>query len=386
METMAKLGSCLKDRIIELWRKKEEGSKIVGFFAGDFVPEELIHASGAIPVGLIHGGSPEAVDASHYAAVRLLCPYSKSVFGYWVLEQPYFRLIDLLVAPITCNHLRRSADMWEYFTGVEVFKLGIPHEHDAPHAVEYYLDALKRLKIRLEELTGKEISSERLAGSIELYNRLRSSLRKISDLRKNDPSPVKGSDFISLNQASYYTDPAAMLKILNSFQKEAENRKPSGETKPRVLLSGPILAMGDNKVTGLIEDSGGEIVIEQIDEGVRFYWENISLQGDLLKNMADKYLKNRVPCAFQGQGTQERFNFIEKQARDFQAQGMIWYQLKFCETYDVESFFLQQNMEKAGIPILKLDSDYDPADRGQFKTRIETFLEIVHKRRSSHAG
>ncbi|QFR43907.1 2-hydroxyacyl-CoA dehydratase [Sulfurimonas xiamenensis] len=38
-------------------------------------------------------------------------------------------------------------------------------------------------------------------------------------------------------------------------------------------------------------------------------------------------------------------------------------------------------MEKAGIPILYIESDYSPSQQGQLSTRIEAFVESLKTRR-----
>jgi benzoyl-CoA reductase/2-hydroxyglutaryl-CoA dehydratase subunit BcrC/BadD/HgdB len=381
MKSISELSDYLRNRVVDLYKAKKEGKKIIGFLPGDYVPEELIHASGAIPVCLVHGGTAEPVAAASYAAARVLCPFAKTAIGQWTLEEPYYRLIDFLVVPISCNHLRRTADMWFHYCDTEAFYLGIPHEHKADHALTYYLESVLALKEKLEDLTGKKISDDGLRESIKLYNNIRSCLGNISDLRKEATPPLKGSEFIRLNHASYYADPVFTLEVLQSFYQEAAKRSGNGgRSKPRLLLTGPNLAMGDTKLVSIIENLGGEIVIEEICEGIRFYWENISLEGDLLKNIGEKYLTKRVPCAFQGQGTKERVEFLDKLAREYKVDGVVWYELRCCETYNLEYHYIHQHFDKTGIPIIKIESEYDPSDFGQINTRMGAFLEILEGR------
>jgi benzoyl-CoA reductase/2-hydroxyglutaryl-CoA dehydratase subunit BcrC/BadD/HgdB len=239
---------------------------------------------------------------------------------------------------------------------------------------------LVALKERLEALTGQKIDDERLRGSIKLYNNMRSSFRKISDLRKKSLSPVEGSDFVRLNHASYYASPELMVKVLDSCYEEMRGRNGGSQVpEKRILLAGPNLAMGDSKVISLVENLGGGIVVEDICEGIRFYWENVSPEGDLLESIAHRYLTKRIPCAFQGQGTKERYTFLEKLAREYNINGLIWYELRYCETYNLEYHYVQQHFKEAGIPTLKIESDYDPADIGQLHTRVESFLKIMER-------
>ena len=69
-----------------------------------------------------------------------------------------------------------------------------------------------------------------------------------------------------------------------------------------------------------------------------------------------------------------------KLVSEFRADGVIWYHLLYCETYDIESFFIAKKMEEAGIPMLKLQSDYEAAEISVLRTRIETFIEMIKRK------
>ena len=122
------------------------------------------------------------------------------------------------------------------------------------------------------------------------------------------------------------------------------------------------------------------IVAEEVCEGVRFYWQNVKSNGDLVGALARRYLMERLPCAFMRESARKRLDFITGLARDFNVAGIIWYQLLYCDTYDIESFYFAREMEKIGLPMLKLESDYEILDRGSLGTRIETFIETLKGR------
>ena len=106
--------------------------------------------------------------------------------------------------------------------------------------------------------------------------------------------------------------------------------------------------------------------------------------GDLIEDLAVKYLRKRTPpCAFMRGSLKPRFDYAVKLAEEFKVDGIIWYQVKMCETYDIESFYFAQKMREHNLPMLKLESEYDALDRGPLRTRIEAFLEIIEKRRQS---
>ena len=381
MNTMEKLSRYSLDRPAELRRLKKEGTKVVGYFVGDFVPEELIYASGAVPVCLVHGGDPESVELAHSVTTRFLCPFARAQIGQRLLqEQQYYQLVDILIGTITCQQLRRVVDLWNHFTDVPVFRLGVPLKTDK-YGLEYYLDTLRRLKHRLEELTGSQIKEQKLKEAIALYNRMRELLKKISLLRKRSQPPINTLEFIKLNHVSFLVDPNLMVEALESLYQELSRKEDVSPHKDRLrlLLTGPNIALGDYKVLDLVHEAGASVVIEEICEGVRYYWENVEPSDDLLNTLAHRYLMKRTPCAFMRLAFKRRLDFIRKLAEDFHVDGVLWYQLKYCETWDIEYHFFSKKLKEIGLPMLQLESEYDVSDRGQLKTRIEAFLEMIRQ-------
>jgi benzoyl-CoA reductase/2-hydroxyglutaryl-CoA dehydratase subunit BcrC/BadD/HgdB len=382
-EVIDGLSANIVDRPAELKKLKDKGTKVVGFFPGDYVPDELIYAAGAVPICLVHGGNPSVVDASISVSSRFLCPFARAQMGEEVLkEQPYYNLIDMLVSPITCQHLRRAGDVWEYYSGIEVFRLGVPYKYDSEWGLEYYLNMLRLLRSRLEQVTGNTITDEKLREAIAVYNRMRALLKDMGNARKAAKPPISTLDFIKLNHASFYLGPAFMNDILANVLRTLESSEAhdTNRDRPRLLLTGPNVAYGDYKVLQLVEECGGDIVVEELLEGIRYYRENVATDGDPLRALAVKYLRNRVPPAFMRLAARKRFDFITRLAREFKVNGIIWYQLLYCDTYDIESYFFEKKLEGSGLPMLKLESDYTIQDRGPLKTRIEALLESIRMR------
>jgi benzoyl-CoA reductase/2-hydroxyglutaryl-CoA dehydratase subunit BcrC/BadD/HgdB len=374
-----RLATHLRDRPAQLREAKKNGVKIIGYFPGNYVPEEIIYASGAVPLCLIDGGSPQPADAALSVVPHIICPFARAQIGERLLKKnPYYSMIDMLVAPVTCQHLKKVAEVWEYDGDLEIFKLGIPHQHSNDFELEYFTDRLRVLKDRLQAFTGNEITSERVGRAIELYNKMRGLLKKISLLRRTSDSLLSALDFIKLNHASFYADPAFMVDVLDSVYRELKDKQPAAKTNaPRILLLGPNIGYGDYTVLELVKAAGGEIVIEEICEGIRYYWHRIENKGDLFQSLARGYLVDRVPCAFMRYSARKRLDFALKLVKDFAVSGVIWYELLCCETYDSESYFFAHEMGERNIPMLILESDYSTAGTGQLKTRIEAFIEIV---------
>jgi benzoyl-CoA reductase/2-hydroxyglutaryl-CoA dehydratase subunit BcrC/BadD/HgdB len=287
-------------------------------------------------------------------------------------------MLDMLIAPVTCQHLKKVGEVWEYYADINLFKLGVPHQYETDFGLEYYAERLGVMKSRLQEITGNEITDEKLSEAIVLYNRIRGLFKKINELRRSSNPPISSLEFFKLNHISFYTDPLTTVSMLEDIYKELQQRQRKiKEGAPRLLLLGPNLAYGDYKILELVEAAGGEIVVEEICEGLQYFWRDIDTTGDPLQALATGYLRNRVPCAFMRDSARKRLNFALDLAKEYNVAAAIWYELLDCETYDSESFFFSQKMEEQNIPLLILEADYGTGDIGQLKIRIEAFIEQV---------
>ena len=174
----------LQDRPAQLKEAKDKGTNIIGYFPGNYVPEELIVAAGGIPICLIDGGDTPPLEASLSVIPHIFCPFARTQVGERLLmRNPYYNLIDMFIAPITCQHLQKVAEIWDYYGDIELFKLGIPHQHTHDFELEYFTDRLRVLKDRLEAFTGNTMTDEKISSAIELYNRMRELFKTISLMR-----------------------------------------------------------------------------------------------------------------------------------------------------------------------------------------------------------
>jgi len=378
MEVMEKLSAHLGRRPVELRKLKEEGRKIIGYVPNGYMPEELLYACGAVPVGLIRGGEPEPVAVSGAYIPRFLDTFCRSQIGYKMLAEEFlYQIVDLIVVPVTDNNVRAIAESWDFFTDTKSFRYGVPHVKDKL-GFEYFLGSLNELKEEMERFTGNKVDEDKLREYITLFDRMRELLKEITLLRKSERPPISGGDFARLNHASMYADPSTFVDMLESLSQELKEKEVPVK-KPRILLTGSTLAMGDYKIPDMVQDLGAAVVVEEFSEGIRPYWEKVGVEGDLLKAWAETCFMKRIAPAF-FRPSSERVDFLLKLAEDFNVDGIIWYQLMYRDSYDVESFYFDKALkEKLGIPMLKVQSDYDKAELGPLRTRVETFIETLRR-------
>jgi benzoyl-CoA reductase/2-hydroxyglutaryl-CoA dehydratase subunit BcrC/BadD/HgdB len=379
MTALEKLSDHLRNRLSDLQKAKGQGRKIVGYLPGGYLPEELVLAAGAIPVCMIRGGDHSPVEFAGAYICRWVDTFCRAQIGYAISKSdPYYGALDLLAIPITDNHVRAVSDTIAYNTKIDVFPFGVPHMKE-PSSLEYYLHGITKFKARMESLTGNEITKPRLKEAILLCNREGELLREISLTRKSKRPPISGRDFAILNHSSYLADKEFMVGILESVVADLKGKDGPPASGPRILLTGSTLAMGDYRAIDFIQDAGASIVIEEFAEGIRPYWDSVSTDGNLMNALADCYFGKRIPPGWFRPGKERRDNLI-KLARDFAVDGVVWYQLMYRESYKSESYYFPDTLTKeTGLRMMVVESDYDQADAGQLRTRVETFIETVRR-------
>ena len=96
----------------------------------------------------------------------------------------------------------------------------------------------------------------------------------------------------------------------------------------------------------------------------------------MVKNLAQRYLGN-INCAC-FTPNKSRIDDIIRLAKEYKADGVIDVNLKFCNIYDIEGYFVEKALSDAGIPCIGIETDYTDEDAEQLKTRIGAFIEMLN--------
>ena len=232
---IAQIGALMETRLRSLAEARGRGEKVVGYLAGGFVPDELIYASGAIALCLSHGGDARPAEQALSLVPNVICPFARAQLGETLLRtNPFYTSLDLVVVPITCQHLKQIGDVWEHHEMVQVFKLGVPYDCQDEYELTTTGDSLAVLKIVLKRLTGNVITDDKLNEAIAVYNRLRGLLKTLSLLRRGPQPAISTLDFARLNHASMYADPVMTCEALEAVCADAaQPASPAPSLRPR---------------------------------------------------------------------------------------------------------------------------------------------------------
>ncbi|MBC7265564.1 MAG: 2-hydroxyacyl-CoA dehydratase [Coriobacteriia bacterium] len=368
-------------RIKELDDFRAQGGKVVGTFCL-YVPEEIVRAAGAWCVGLC-AGAEFAYDEVERIMPRNTCALIKSFMGFKLGKVcPYIQEADLVIGETTCDGKKKAYELLGELHNVWVMELPqMKRERDK----EFWRAEIRELVAKVEELTGNTITVDGLRAAIKEVNDKRRALQRIAAARKADPVPISGKDALLAVQVAFYDDVARFTQMVNQIADELDQRVASGvgaapKGAKRILVTGTPMAIPNWKVHDVIEKAGGVVVQEELCTGSRYYTKLVPELGEdatldeLLDAIADKYLDINCACFTPNDA---RCVDVVEMAREWKADGIVHYSLQFCGPYQIEATNVERAAQDAGIPLLKIDTDYSMEDIGQLSTRVEAFLEML---------
>ena len=359
---------------------RKDGQKTIGTYCV-MAPHELIYAAGAVPVKLC-SGSYTAFSVGDDIAPRDACPLVKAVAGYKnVGAMPLYDNCSLMVVPVTCDCKKKIAGYLE--RNCNVLALHIPARKD-DEDINQYIEELRRFASVLESVTGNEITYDALSDAMRKTGYAQYELSRFLALKKRTPYLVRGSHALAMmNAASYMAADEWGLRV-RAVNRELENRVRDGnfvtrKQLPRILLTGSPVIFPNLKIPLLIEELGGIVAADETCMGERGLSDpaipvDNSFDG-MLRALANRALR---PCScptFADNG--QRIYRLRQMIRDNKIEGVIYHVLRGCLVYDFEYRQIEEELGKLGIPVIRLESDYNEEDVEQLKIRIEAFIELI---------
>ncbi len=371
------------ERTKEEYIKKTNGKKKNVAYLCNYTPLEVLAAADVAAIRLFHVGSKKEITSGEMYTRSVFCDLTKGIIGGFMEENPLYKAIDKVYSFYTCDCMRKSGEVLNTnFVPTTVFNL--PRMTWEEDSRKHYADEIRAFKKDLETLTGVPIDDEKVRENIHKYNDAKKKLRIISEYRKRKNPPVTGIQFQKMAQSYFYLPVDELLVQLDHILEQLKNAPEDIEDNApvRFLVTGGILAEGDEKLTRIVEEEvGARIVIEDSCSGYSPFAYDLEDDGesDVYDELATGYF-GKAPCARMFP-MDKRLDFTEKLAKEYNVDGIIYYYLKFCPSFGIGKDRFTKRFQGINIPILELATDYSSSDAGQVRTRVEAFKEVLEERK-----
>ncbi len=345
------------------------GGKVMGCFCS-YAPEEIMVAANWLPVRLLGAHEPQDVAEKHIFG--MYCPFCRDVLAQG-LKGRYEYLEGILLTQ-SCIHLRQSFMSWKMHVGVPFeHYIYMPQKVQTVHAVPYHQSELIKFREALEEHDGIRLTDDDLDRGIKVVNENRQLMRDVYEYRKNDDPKVTGTESMWMTVSSMWVDKEEHSAEIRKVLEQLPDREIEREDTAKLMFIGS--ENDDIPFITMVEDVGATVVVDDHCTGTRYFWNLCEPQNDRMTAIAKRYI-DRPTCPVKDWEKRTRFDHILELARDFDVQGVIIIQQKFCDPHESDMVPLRAFLDDNDLPNLMLEFDAT-TPIGPFRIRVEAFLEMI---------
>lgn len=361
-----------------------DGKKALGYTCY-FVPEVLLNLGGCFSVRLRAPGTSNTEIGTYYMTNKT-CPFTRSILER-SMEGGY-NFLSAMLSSETCQMMHRAH---EYFDIMGLVKEQNPDFFlsmmDVPFvttkaAYEHYENQLRRHILEpLEKVCGVDISDEAIRAAIDDHNDICGIISELGELRKLPNPPITSYEFHVLQLVSECCPQYLIKEKLRETLREVSKRKvdPKPNYRARLVVTGS--EVDDPAFTKLLEDCGVYVVADRYCYGSLPGREQIEIrEGEsALTAVARHYLSTSECPRFMNKEKQvQRRSYLKQLVNDYDADGILYLQMKFCEYWSYERVMGVHDMnEVEGIPCIGVEKEYTMASAGQLRTRFQAFVESI---------
>ena len=348
------------------WKAKT-GGKVIGYFE-TYMPEEIVYAAGYLPVRILAEHEPDdytdhQMHGNCYPTRDMLNQFQKGRFDY----------IDGLVQAEGCqwaflcyqNILNNNPDYFDHY----VF---VPDYTNAKTSKDLLRSELLVFKNHLEQWGGVTISDEAVNNAIDIYNTFRRLMKRLYNLRKADQPVILGSEAMDVLLACQIMDKAEANVMLENFIDELEEREPQKDVI-RVMLLGS--ETWDSSLEKLIEEAGGNVVIDELENGTSYFLTETIPQKDCYMALSLRYLE-RPHHPIKDNNWRRRPEHIFTLYEDWQAECVIIAKQIYCHPHGTDNYIVQKLLRERQIPYHFFERD-STMPKLEMMNRLESLFSMV---------
>lgn len=355
-----------------------EGRVAIGYNCC-MVPIPLLSVGKFFPV---HLRAPEAetTENADYFMSSFNCSYSRSILENALANR--YEWLGGLAFAASCIHTQRTEHNMK-LQGINENKPGwFSYMIDTPR--KSFDASLIALAADLRTLAGTmarayevEISDADVAAAIKDYNDFNALLQKLSDLRKSPTPRITGTEFATVMDAVQVAPRDMLVKPIKALIKACEKRDPLEVKGPRIMVMG---ARIDNPAfIQLIEDAGCYVAADRFCFGSLPGLEPIEQTGDPFMDLARHFME-KSDCPRMMMETDKRMDHTFTWYEEFGCDGILLEVMKFCDLWGWEVVKVRNEAEDRGIPVVKIEREYQLTGEGQLQTRVQAFIESLNAR------
>jgi bcr-type benzoyl-CoA reductase subunit C len=357
------------DKQMEKYRG--EGKKIIGCFPY-YAPEELVQAAGMIPFGI--WGSNGAINAAKEYFPSFYCSLAQMNLELGLTGA--LNGLSGVVVTSMCDTLRPLS---------QNFRVGVPHipfmflahpqNRRLDCGIQFTIDQYTSVKVKLEEIAGKEITNEELKNAIKVLNESRVARRKFIKLAGIYPDRITPLQRSYVLKSAFFTEKVEYTALLNELNNVLENLPVIEWKGTKIVTSGIIL--DSPNLLKILEKNNIAIAADDVAHESRAIRMDVPDHEDGMMALALQFSKQDYDTLLYDPELNKRPKHIVDKVNENNADGAIVVMMQFCDPEEMEYPSLKEGLDVANIPHIQIGYDQQMTDFGQAQTSIQAFSDIL---------
>jgi benzoyl-CoA reductase subunit C len=333
---------------VRAW-KERTGGLAIGFMPV-YVPRELLHSQGVLPVGIMGGGEDLEIIRGDAYYQSYICHIPRSTIELGLNGS--LDCLDGMIFPATCDVIRNLSGMWKLQFPHKLSRyLDVPQNFDASIGGAFYRRELEELSRELASRGAREYDPATLRKSIAAYNENRRRVEALFTLRREAPWKVPTHELYLLLRAGQVLAVEEFSDLLAEYRDLAQadpSRQPMDQA--RVVVTGSFCEQPPLGLIKTLERSGCYIVEDDFVQVHRFLRGAVPEQGDPLESLVRAFLEDAVESAIRFIGEGEKGAELIRRVRASAAEGVVFCSASFCDPALLDQPMAIRALERAGIP------------------------------------
>jgi len=358
---------------VQAWKAGGVGRKAIGFLP-IYVPREIVHAAGMLPVGLM-GGDIEIIRGDAYFQ-SYICHIPRSTIELGVAGK--LDALDGVIFPSICDVIRNLSGMWKLmFPGKYAKYLDLPQNFDPALGGRFYRQELASMLADLEALGGVKVTNEALLASIRAYNRNRALVEELYTVRSTQPWQIPTLELYLLLRAGNLLPVEEHTAMLEAYRAAVMALERPRMDNSRIVLTGSFCEQPPLGLIRTIERSGCYIVEDDFVLGSRFIMGPVREEGDALDNLVNAFLMQGTATASVYVSDNSKGEALCGKYRARQGEGVIFCAASFCDPALLDQPMLQRAADDQSIPYTEFKFSENSAQFQVIKEQTGTFSDSI---------
>jgi benzoyl-CoA reductase subunit C len=329
--------------------KSDTGGLAIGFMP-IYIPRDLLHAQGVLPVGILGAGDDVEIIRGDAYYQSYICHIPRSTIELGLNGS--LDCLDGMIFPAICDVIRNLSGMWKVLFPDKLIRyLDVPQDFDVEVGGAFYRRELEELSSELTARGARAYEAQSLRESIALYNENRELVHELYAIRREEPWKVPTHELYLVLRAGLVVpveEHTEMLREYRDLVTNDESRKPMDQA--RVVLTGSFCEQPPLGLIKTLERSGCYIVDDDFIQVHRWIQSSIPLEGDPLENLVRAFLDDSIASPVRYIAEDEKGADLVRRVRESEAEGVLFCAPSFCDPALLDQPMVTAVMDEEGIP------------------------------------